>query len=166
MAPPAANDRTAAWYRATIPDFLEDTTNEIIGTLTRASSFPVDEPQRIAWEQQIAILRRALSGLFGEATEFQTQGLELDWVIATWDADLRMGRDGWQHRKFHGSRWKQVHNESQKRYLVNAYRVLMTRGRQGMAIFVPPGDANDPTRQPAFYDPTYHYLLSLGLPTL
>src|SRR5436190_4312408 len=60
------------------------------------------------------------------ATEFQVQGLELDWVCATWDADLRMNNRRWLHRKFHGSQWKQVHNLDQRRYLVNAYRVLLT----------------------------------------
>ena len=97
------------------------------------------------------------------ATEFQVQGLELDWVCATWDADLRM-RDGrWLQRKFHGSQWKKVHQPDQQRYLVNAYRVLLTRARQGMAIFVPPGDASDPTRWPEFYDETFAYLKSLGV---
>ncbi|HLQ37398.1 MAG TPA: DNA/RNA helicase domain-containing protein, partial [Planctomycetota bacterium] len=97
------------------------------------------------------------------ATEFQVQGQELDWVCATWDADLRRVGKQWVHRKFLGSQWKKVHNENQKRYLVNAYRVLLTRARQGMAIFVPPGEANDPTRLPGFYDETFDYLTSLGV---
>jgi hypothetical protein len=100
------------------------------------------------------------------ATEFQVQGLELDWVCATWDADLRMRNRRWLHRKFHGSRWKNVHSPDQRRYLVNAYRVLLTRARQGMAIFVPPGDANDPTRLPEFYDETFTYLVSLGVESI
>jgi hypothetical protein len=100
------------------------------------------------------------------ATEFQVQGLELDWVVANWDADLRRGPSGWLHRKFHGSKWKEVHAESHRRYLVNAYRVLLTRARQGMAIFVPPGDESDPTRFPRFYDATYDYLVSLGVTTV
>ncbi|MFY9344362.1 MAG: DUF2075 domain-containing protein [Planctomycetota bacterium] len=97
------------------------------------------------------------------ATEFQVQGLELDWVCATWDADLRMSKRRWLHRKFHGSQWKRVHSAEHQRYLVNAYRVLLTRARQGMAIFVPPGDKNDPTRLPEFYDETFGYLASLGV---
>jgi hypothetical protein len=97
------------------------------------------------------------------ATEFQVQGLELDWICATWDADLRM-RDGhWLHRKFHGDQWKQIKDVAAQRYLVNAYRVLLTRARQGMAIFVPPGDPNDPTRLPEYYDDTFAYLTSVGI---
>lgn len=97
------------------------------------------------------------------ATEFQVQGLELDWVCATWDADLRMSNGAWLHRKFHGGAWKRVRKESDQRYLLNAYRVLLTRARQGMAIFVPPGDSTDHTRLPAFYDETFEYLVSLGV---
>ena len=97
------------------------------------------------------------------ATEFQVQGLELDWVCATWDADLRMSGSGWLHHQFHGNQWKQVRNERRRRYQLNAYRVLLTRARQGMAIFVPPGDPDDPTRLPEFYDDTYCYLTSLGV---
>ncbi|MBK8974903.1 MAG: DUF2075 domain-containing protein [Planctomycetes bacterium] len=100
------------------------------------------------------------------ATEFQVQGLELDWVCVTWDADLRLVRGEWNFRKFHGSRWKQVHKVEHRRYLCNAYRVLLTRARQGMAVFVPRGDPADPTRRPEFYDGTFDYLVSLGLPEL
>lgn len=97
------------------------------------------------------------------ATEFQVQGLELDWICATWDADLRMCEGEWLHRKFHGKQWKRVKDVASQRYLVNAYRVLLTRARQGMAIFVPPGDAEDPTRLPEFYDETFAYLSSVGV---
>ncbi len=97
------------------------------------------------------------------ATEFQVQGLELDWICATWDADLRMYNGEWLHRKFHGSDWKRVKDVAAQRYLVNAYRVLLTRARQGMAIFVPRGDANDPTRLPDYYDETFGYLTSVGI---
>lgn len=97
------------------------------------------------------------------ATEFQVQGLELDWACVTWDADLRMGDGSWAHRKFHGSRWKHVRQQEHQRYLVNAYRVLLTRARQGMVVCVPRGDERDPTRKPAFYDRTFDYLASLGI---
>lgn len=97
------------------------------------------------------------------ATEFQVQGLELDWICATWDADLRMCDGQWLHRKFHGKQWKRVKDVASQRYLVNAYRVLLTRARQGMAIFVPPGDADDPTRLPELYDETFAYLTSVGI---
>lgn len=97
------------------------------------------------------------------ATEFQVQGLELDWAIVTWDADLRYTREGWRHHQFRGKKWEQSHKEARQRYLVNAYRVLLTRARQGMAIFVPRGEQSDPTRNPKFYDGTYDFLRSLGI---
>ncbi|HET9195427.1 MAG TPA: DUF2075 domain-containing protein [Vicinamibacterales bacterium] len=97
------------------------------------------------------------------ATEFQVQGLELDWVCVTWDADLRRHSDGWRYHSFRGDAWTTIHKEDRKRYLLNAYRVLLTRARQGMVLFVPPGDGSDPTRLPAFYDATYRYLIDLGV---
>lgn len=100
------------------------------------------------------------------ATEYQIQGLELDWVCVTWDADLRFTAQGWQHRAFNARGWQSVRKPVRQRYLVNAYRVLLTRARQGMAIFVPPGDPGDPTRRPEFYDGTYAYLREIGVPTI
>ncbi|MEO7158149.1 MAG: DNA/RNA helicase domain-containing protein, partial [Vicinamibacterales bacterium] len=97
------------------------------------------------------------------ATEFQVQGLELDWVCVTWDADLRRNADSWRYHSFRGDKWTNVNNANRRRYLLNAYRVLLTRARQGMVIFVPHGDASDPTRAPAFYDTTYDYLTGLGV---
>ena len=98
------------------------------------------------------------------ATEFQVQGLEVDWACVTWDADLRQVDGGWRHHSFRGDVWTNVNKEDRQRYLLNAYRVLLTRARQGMAIFVPPGDRRDPTRLPEFYDGTFDYLTELGLP--
>lgn len=98
------------------------------------------------------------------ATEFQTQGLELDWVCLGWDADLRRRGDSWSHHGFRGTRWTVVRNEERKRYLLNAYRVLLTRARQGMVIFVPKGRKSDATIQPEYYDETFSYLTSLGIP--
>lgn len=100
------------------------------------------------------------------ATEYQVQGLELDWVCVTWDADLRFAGAAWQHRSFNAKGWQNIRNPARQQYLVNAYRVLLTRARQGMAIFVPPGDPTDPTRTPRFYDATYDYLRSLGIPQI
>ena len=100
------------------------------------------------------------------ATEFQIQGLELDWVCVTWDADLRRTRHGWEHFRFRGDRWERRHKADAQRFLLNAYRVLLTRARQGMVIFVPPGDEHDPTRLPAFYDPTFEYLAGVGITAL
>ena len=100
------------------------------------------------------------------ATEFHVQGLELDWACVTWDADFRPGEDGWIHKSFRGNKWMNIRQEARKQYLKNAYRVLLTRARQGMVIVVPEGDAEDHTRQPEFYDPIYEYLHSIGFPVL
>lgn len=98
------------------------------------------------------------------ATEFDIQGLELDWVGVCWDADLRYGPSGWESHAFRGTKWQNVRTDERKLYLTNAYRVLLTRARQGMVIFVPEGDDSDPTRPKAFYDGTYEFLKRCGLP--
>ena len=97
------------------------------------------------------------------ATEFAVQGLELDWACVAWDADFRHSADGWQHWKFHGSRWMHINLPHRQLYLKNAYRVLLTRARQGMVIVVPPGEVTDLTRHPHFYDSTFEYLSAVGL---
>jgi hypothetical protein len=97
------------------------------------------------------------------ATEFHVQGLELDWACVTWDADFRFSSTGWGSYSFVGCKWQNINKEERKQYLKNAYRVLLTRARQGMVIVVPHGDTNDPTRNSAYYDCTYNYLVSLGL---
>ena len=96
------------------------------------------------------------------ATEFHVQGLELDWVCVTWDADFRYTKDGWQHWSFVGSRWNKIRKEERKNYLKNAYRVLLTRARQGMVIVIPEGDKGDHTRPPSYYNSTYDYLMEIG----
>ena len=100
------------------------------------------------------------------ATEFHVQGLELDWTCVVWDADFRHTTHGWQHWSFRGDGWNHVRQDARKHYLKNAYRVLLTRARQGMVIVVPPGDKDDLTRPPAFYDPTFEYLRRIGIPLL
>lgn len=100
------------------------------------------------------------------ATEFDVQGLELDWVCVAWDANLRHSDEGWRHWRFKGKKWEHMHMADRQSYLRNAYRVLLTRARQGMVIFVPEGDGEDATRSPEFYDETYRYLRSLGLAEL
>ncbi|HEY7790453.1 MAG TPA: DUF2075 domain-containing protein [Vicinamibacterales bacterium] len=97
------------------------------------------------------------------ATEFQIQGLELDWIGVNWDADLRLKGGNWRYHSFRGDAWTNVRNEERQRYMLNAYRVLLTRARQGMVIFVPTGESSDPTRSPDFYDETYDYLSGLGI---
>ncbi|MDO9258129.1 MAG: DUF2075 domain-containing protein [Bacteroidales bacterium] len=96
------------------------------------------------------------------ATEFHVQGLELDWVCVTWDADFRYSENGWDGWSFVGSRWNHINKAERKAYLKNAYRVLLTRARQGMVIVVPSGDSDDHTRPPKFYDSTFEYLKEIG----
>ena len=97
------------------------------------------------------------------ATEFQVQGLELDWACVVWDGDLRFNGEDWTHHEFKGTRWNRINKYERQIYLKNAYRVLLTRARQGMILVVPEGSETDPTRAASFYDPTYNYLKSLGL---
>jgi len=100
------------------------------------------------------------------ATEFDVQGLELDWTCVVWDGDFRYSPSGWNHWSFKGSRWQRINKSERQGYLKNAYRVLLTRARQGMVIVVPSGEASDPTRTPEMYDVTFEYLRGLGVPVL
>jgi DUF2075 family protein len=97
------------------------------------------------------------------ATEFHVQGLELDWACVVWDADFRFTHRGWEHWSFRGNGWQRILAADRQRYLKNAYRVLLTRARQGMVVVVPRGDNEDPTRRPAFYDETFDYLAGSGM---
>jgi len=97
------------------------------------------------------------------ATEFSIQGLELDWTCVCWDGDMFIKDGTWELRRFRGTRWEQIGDEFNRRYLGNAYRVILTRARQGMILFVPRGDESDHTRSPDFYDGTFAYLESLGI---
>ena len=96
-------------------------------------------------------------------TEFDIQGLELDYTCVVWDGDFRYHDDHWGTHSFMGSKWHNINKEERKMYLKNAYRVLLTRARQGMVIVVPEGDVEDPTRLPEYYDSTYQYLKELGI---
>lgn len=105
------------------------------------------------------------SSLFLEeaASEFDIQGLELDWTCLIWDGDLRHNGKTWDYFEFNGgNKWNRINKKERKEYQLNAYRVLLTRARQGMVICVPKGNPDDHTRQPEFYDGTYDYLKSIG----
>lgn len=96
------------------------------------------------------------------ATEFDIQGLELDWTIVCWDANLRYDKD-FEYYNFTGDSWKNINKDEFRTYLKNTYRVLLTRSRQGFIIFVPEGNSEDETMQPKFYDGVYDYLKEIGL---
>jgi hypothetical protein len=100
------------------------------------------------------------------ASEFAVQGLELDWVGVCWDADFHHKDGYWVCQAFKGTKWQSVKDESRRLYLKNAYRVILTRARQGMILFVPRGDALDHTRPPSSYNGTWEFLLSCGIPTI
>jgi hypothetical protein len=97
------------------------------------------------------------------ATEFDVQGLELDWVCMAWDADFRYAGDKWENWSFRGNKWQRINKFERQAYQKNAYRVLLTRARQGMVLFVPTGDDDDHTRPKHYYESTYQYLRSLGI---
>jgi hypothetical protein len=99
-------------------------------------------------------------------TEFDVQGLELDWTGVCWDADFRYQNGDWQHYKFRGASWQKVNTNERREFHRNAYRVILTRARQGMVIFVPKGDPFDATRPPNYYDGTYLFLTQCGLKPL
>jgi len=103
------------------------------------------------------------------ATEFDVQGLELDWACVVWDGDFRYQSGQWGHYQLSSNKWHSIKNEENQNYQLNAYRVLLTRARQGVVICVPEGNSRrdaqgnleDPTRDPKFYDSTYEYLKSI-----
>lgn len=100
------------------------------------------------------------------ATEFQIQGLEIDWACVAWDGDFLYQDNHWVHRRFITSGWQNINKDYLQNYQTNAYRVLLTRARRGMIIFVPEGDRDDATRKKEYYDGTYEYLRSIGIPEI
>jgi hypothetical protein len=96
------------------------------------------------------------------ATEFDIQGLELDWVGVCWDADFRSINGKWAFHRLTGTKWQNVNDDNRKVYLTNAYRVLLTRARQGMVIYIPEGASDDITRPSHFYDGTAEFLSKCG----
>ncbi len=101
------------------------------------------------------------------ATEFDVQGLELDWACLCWDANFRHGgANGWEFHRFKGSRWEGINDPARKNYLTNSYRVLLTRARQGLVVFVPQGTDQDPTRPSAYYDGIFSFLGACGFQPL
>lgn len=99
------------------------------------------------------------------ATEFQVQGLELDWALVAWDADMRYDEStsSWKQYSFRGSKWMNINDPKIRNYQINAYRVILTRARRGMIIYIPKGNAEDHTRNPKYYNDTYKYFKDLGI---
>ena len=97
------------------------------------------------------------------ATEFDIQGLELDWTCVAWDGDLFYDNQQWNYRKFKGTRWQNINNSNVISYLINSYRVLLTRAREGMIIYIPHGKNEDLTRPKFMYDGTFNFFINLGI---
>jgi len=130
------------------------------------------KPEGIFVKNEISVANWFLNGkddvrssymLEDVVTEFDIQGLELDYSVVAWDADYRYVDGEWTYNNFVGNRWNTVNSYERKLYLKNAYRVLLTRARQGMAIFVPEGSDEDQTRKREWYDGIYGYLQDMGI---
>ena len=127
------------------------------------------QPNFVHWFLEDDTDIRSSNCLEDTLTEFKVQGLEIDWACVTWDADLRLDKNwkSWQHFQLRsGTKWQNIKKAINKEYQINAYRVLLTRARQGMVIVVPNGDNGvppDETRKPEWYDGIYGYLKSVGI---
>ncbi len=124
------------------------------------------KPDVVHWFLDDATDVRSSFYLEDVATEFDVQGLELDWSCVVWDGDFRYTPSGWSHHSFCGDKWQNINKPERKAFQKNAYRVLLTRSRQGMVLVVPEGNPEDPTRNPAYYDSTYEYLKDIGIQTI
>lgn len=127
------------------------------------------QPDFVHWFLEDETDIRSSNALEDTLTEFKVQGLEIDWACVAWDADLRLNKQHtkWQHYQLRsGTKWQNINKEINQEYQINAYRVLLTRARQGMVIVVPKGDNGvppDETRRPEWYDSIYEYLKDIGI---
>ena len=124
------------------------------------------KPDVVHWFLDDATDVRSSFYLEDVATEFDVQGLELDWSCVVWDGDFRYTPNGWSHHSFCDDKWQNINKPERKAFQKNAYRVLLTRARQGMVLVVPEGNPEDPTRNSAYYDSTYEYLKEIGITIL
>lgn len=133
---------------------------------------PQSEDNAVHWFLEDKTDVRSSNYLEEAATEIQVQGLEVDFSCVLWDADMRYDNGKWSFWKFNGkTQWTPEKNSETQKYMLNAYRVLLTRARQGMVICVPEGNGHitaegfpeDSTRLPSYYDHTYHYFKSIGM---
>ena len=127
------------------------------------------QPDFVHWFLEDDTDIRSSNALEDTLTEFKVQGLEIDWACVAWDADLRLNKEqtAWQHHQLRsGTKWQNINKPKNQQYQINAYRVLLTRARQGMVIVVPNGDNGvppDETRKPEWYDGIYNYLKDIGI---
>ena len=126
-------------------------------------------PNFVHWFLENSQDIRSSDTLEDALTEFEVQGLEIDWACVAWDADLRLSEDkhSWEHFQLRGgSKWQNIKKSVNQEYQINAYRVLLTRARQGIVILTPEGDDTDTTRKREWYDRTYNYLKGIGIPEI
>lgn len=156
-----AKDQLRHWARGTERIGLVASSNAI--RLKPSGIFVKGEIDPTLWFLKGKSDIRSSHYLEDVATEFDVQGLEIDWAGVCWDANFRIEDGKWITYNFSGSKWQSVHDPEKKKYIANSYRVLLTRGRQGIVIFIPEGDDSDPTRKKTFYDQTYEFLKSCGI---
>jgi len=108
---------------------------------------------------------RSSNSLEITANEYTSQGLEVDFAGVCWGGDLarEAGQSGWKFRRLHKTKWQNVHNHDLRRYILNKYRVFLTRAREGLVLFVPYGDSADSTRVPGTYEAIADYLITCGV---
>lgn len=126
-------------------------------------------PNFVHWFLEDSQDIRSSDTLEDALTEFEVQGLEIDWACVAWDADLRLNVDkrSWEHFQLRGgSKWQNIKKSVNQEYQINAYRVLLTRARQGIVVLIPEGDDTDTTRKREWYDRTYNYLKGIGIPEI
>ena len=161
-------NKAKAWVR----DHCQGTTR--YGLLASTGGLRL-KPEGIFVKNKISVANWFLNGkddvrssymLEDVVTEFDIQGLELDYSIVAWDADFRMKDGKWTYNRFVGTKWTQIKGAERQLYLKNTYRVLLTRARQGMVIFVPTGNNKDLTRKPKWYDGIYNHLKEIGIETM
>lgn len=97
------------------------------------------------------------------ATEFDIQGLEIDWACMVWGENFYFNENSWNYQSFKGTKFQNINSLTDRNYLKNSYRVLLTRARQGMIIYIPQGDMRDITRDEKYYDGTYNYFKNIGI---
>ena len=126
-------------------------------------------PNFVHWFLEDSQDIRSSDTLEDALTEFEVQGLEIDWACVAWDADLRLSEDkrSWEHFQLRGgSKWQKIKKPVNQEYQINAYRVLLTRARQGVVVLIPEGNDTDTTRKREWYDRTYNYLKGIGIPEI
>ncbi|NLZ37371.1 MAG: DUF2075 domain-containing protein [Clostridiales bacterium] len=158
-------DKAKNWVR----DHCRGTTR--YGLLASSGALRL-KPEGIFVKNEISVANWFLNGkedvrssymLEDVVTEFDIQGLEIDFSVVAWDADFRYTDGEWKYFNFVGTKWNNVSSEERRLYLKNTYRVLLTRARQGMAIFIPTGSSADKTRKHEYYDGVFEYLKEIGV---